>query len=90
MVGENYLEPLKEFRLIPINRNPGLRSICVAEGLGQIIEKIVMKIALTDVTSTASSLQLCAEQEGGIETMPKIYDENKTKVRMNFSTLFTL
>ena len=61
------MESLVACRLIPLNRNPGLRPIGVGEVLKRISRKVVMMISKQDVMKKTGSLQVCAEQEPGVE-----------------------
>ena len=54
-------------RLIPLDKNPGVRPIGVGEVLRRIIGKIVMKVVKKDVITSTGSLQLCAGQDAGCE-----------------------
>ena len=53
-------ESLVACRLIPLNKNPGLRPIGVEEVLRRISGKVVMMISKQDVMKAAGSLQVCA------------------------------
>ena len=59
------LEAFIACRLIPQNKNPGLRPIGVGEVLRRIAGKVSMKIFKKDVIYAAGSLQVCAGQEAG-------------------------
>ena len=62
--------PIEAFvacRLIPLNKNPGLRPIGVGEVLRRIVGKIVMNISKNDVIKSVGSLQVCAGQISGVE-----------------------
>ena len=69
-------------RLIPINKNPGLRPIGIGECLRRIIGKAVTNILKGDIQEQAGSLQLCSGVKGGIEAnihaMRAIYDDADT------------
>ena len=54
-------------RLIPLNKNPGVRRIGIAETLRRITAKAIPAIVKQDVETAAGSLQVCAGQEGGCE-----------------------
>ena len=54
-------------RLIPLDKNPGLRPIGIGEILRRIIGKAVTRILRDDIQTAAGSLQLCAGQKGGCE-----------------------
>ena len=54
-------------RLIPLDKNPGVRPIGVGEVLQRIVGKAVMRIAGLNLQCAAGSSQLCAGQIGGCE-----------------------
>ena len=54
-------------RLLPLDKNPGLRPIGVGEVLGRIIGKVVMTSLREEIISSVGSLQVCAGHEGGCE-----------------------
>ena len=59
------LESLVACKWVPLNKNPGLRSIGVGEMLKRTSEKAVMMISKQGVVNTAGSLQICAGLEAG-------------------------
>ena len=60
------------FRLIPLNKNPGVRAIGAGDVLRQIAGKVIMYIAKKRFKG---SLQVCPSQEAGSEaTIHAIYD----------------
>ena len=61
------IEAFTANRLIPLDKNPGLRPIGVGEVLRRIAGKVVMMLCKTDVTKAAGSLQVSAGQEAGAE-----------------------
>ena len=77
------LEPLLASRLIPLNKNPGLRPIGVGEVLRRIVGKIVSKVVKDDVTLSVGSLQVCAGQEAGseaaIHVIRSIFSQEETE-----------
>ena len=76
------LEAFLACRLIPLDKNPGLRPIGVGEVLRRIAGKVVMTVIKTDVEETVGSLQVCGGQSGGCEAaihaMRTIYEEEST------------
>ena len=64
---ESHLEALMACKLIPLDKNPGLRPIGIGESLRRIIGKTVMMNVKNDVCQCVGSLQTCAGQEAGIE-----------------------
>ena len=53
------LETFIASRLVPLDKNPGLRSIGVEEVLRRIAGVVVMSIVKDDVTKAVGNLQLC-------------------------------
>ena len=80
---ETPLEAFLTCRLIPLDKNPGLRPIGVGEVLQRTAGKVVMKVVKEDIKKAARCLQLCAGQEAGCEAaihaMYKIFESNETK-----------
>ena len=67
-------------KLIPLDKNPGLRPIGVGEVLGRIAGKVIMRVVKEDIEKAAGCLQLCAGQETGCEAtihaMHRIFESN--------------
>jgi len=61
------LEAYTSCRLIPLDKNPGVRPIGIGETIRRIIGKAILQIVRNDVIESAGSLQLCAGQPGGAE-----------------------
>ena len=61
------LEAFLASKLIPLDKNPGLRPIGVGELLRRILGRAVMKTFKADIQCSAGDLQLCAGQRGGCE-----------------------
>ena len=80
-VNEN-VEALMACRLIPLDKNPGLRPIGIGEVLRRIIGKMVVSVLRSDLQEGAGDLQLCAGQQSGCEVgihaMSDIYDDDDT------------
>ena len=70
-------------RLIPLNKNSGVRPIGVGEVLRRIIGKAVMKVVSADVLQATGPLQLCAGHQAGCEAavhaMKSIFQEDETE-----------
>ena len=67
------LEAFIANRLIPLNKNPGIRPIGVGEvirlfGSG-VAEKVIMDLAKKDVQQAVGSLQVCLGQDVGAEAI---------------------
>ena len=69
-------------RLIPLDKNPGVRPIGVGEVLRRIIGKAILSVIKPEILSSAGNLQLCAGQAGGCEAavhaMSDIFEEEET------------
>ena len=57
---------LMSCRLIPLDKNPGLRPIGIGEVLRRIIGKAVTSVLKTEMRDAAGGLQLCVGHEGGV------------------------
>ena len=55
------------FRLIPLNKRPGVRPISVGEVPRRIIAKAELSLFRCDIQDAAGHLQVCVGQEGGCE-----------------------
>lgn len=61
------LQAFVSCRLVPLNKNPGVRPIGVCEVVRRLVGKAVMSVVGTDVVQAAGPLQLCAGQIAGCE-----------------------
>ena len=66
-IDDNSLESFLACRLVPLDKNPGLRPIGIGEILRRIAGKVVMSISKNEVMTSVSQYQLCAGQEAGCE-----------------------
>ena len=57
-------------RLIPLDKNPGLRPVGVGEVLRRIAGKVVIKVVKEDFRKAAGGLQLCSGHEAGGKAAP--------------------
>ena len=77
------LSALMACRLIPLDKNPGLRPIGIGEVLRRIIGKMVVWVLRPDLQEAAGDLQMCVGQEGGCEAgvhaMHAIFNEDETQ-----------
>ena len=69
-------------RLIPLDKNPGIRPIGVGEVLRRIIGKTVTSFLKKDIKEAVGPLQVCAGYSAGvgaaIHTMSHVFDEEET------------
>ena len=61
------LEAFLACRLIPLDKNPGLRPIGIGETLRRILGKAVTSVLKKDVQVSVGNLQLCGGHVGGCE-----------------------
>ena len=73
------LEALTARRLIPLDKNPGVRPVGVGEVIMRVIGKCIMTVLREDIKDAAGNLQLCAGHRAGgkvaIHAMRDIYKE---------------
>ena len=76
------IEAFLSCRLIPLDKNPGVRPIGIGEVLRRIFGKALMQVIKGDVMKSAGSLQVCAGQRAGSEAavhaMNKLFEEEET------------
>ena len=85
------LEPLLASRLIPLNKNPGVRPIGVGEVLRRIIGKVVSRNSTEEIKAAAGPLQTCAGHEAGAEAAihaMKEKDETDAVILIDASNVF--
>ena len=70
-------------RLIPLDKNPGLRPIGIGELLRRITGKAITSVLKNEMMSAAGTLQLCVGIESGVEanvhSMREIFAEDDTE-----------
>ena len=83
---KNTLELSLASRLIPLDKNPGLRLISIGETLRRIIGKTVARFLKQDVMDSVGSLQVCAGQDAGCEAathaLRDIYEQEECEAVM--------
>ena len=80
-------ESLVACRLIPLNKNPGLRPIGVEEVLRRISGKVVMMISKQDVMKAAGSLQVCAIYTVNSSEVSKIKSKIKAEKEERYKNI---
>ena len=77
------LEAYLACRLIPLDKNPGVRPIGIGEVLRRILGKAILSMIRDDIQEAAGSLQVCAGHESGIEAavhaMTTVFDDDDTE-----------
>ena len=77
------IEALIARRLIPLDKNPGVRPIGIGEVMMRIIGKCMMAITKDDVKEATGNLQVCVGHQAGgeaaIHAMKKIFLDNGTE-----------
>ena len=80
------LEGFLACRLIPLNKNPGLRPIGVGKVIRRIIRKVFVSVVCNGIISSVGSLQVCASHERGCEaaihTMHTIFEDEITEAKL--------
>ena len=76
------LEPYVSCRLIPLDKNPGVRPIGIGEVLRRIVGKAIISVIKPEILESSGSLQLCAGLPSGCEAavhaMTEIYERDST------------
>ena len=82
-INPSSLEAFLSCRLIPLDKNPGVRPIGIGEVLRRIIGIAVLYIIGDDIHDAVGSLQLCTGHDNGIEAaihaMRKVVDNPATE-----------
>lgn len=82
-VDPNAITALVACRLIPLDKNPGIRPIGICEVIRRILGKAILKIVRSNVLAVTGALQLCAGQSSGCEAavhaMQSIYHDSDTE-----------
>ena len=77
------LTDLVAYRLLPLNKNTGVRPIGISEVPRRIMAKAILKTIGDDIQSAAGPLQACAGHEAGCEAaihaMKEIYSRDDTE-----------
>lgn len=77
------MEAFLACRLIPLDKNPGLRPIGIGEVVRRVVGKAIMSTFRNNVVESVGSLQTCAGHEAGCEAsvhaMREIFDEADTE-----------
>ena len=66
-VTDNSLESLMSSPFVPLDKNPGLRPICVGEVLRRLAGKIVMSVTKEDAVNASFRSQMCGRKKKGSE-----------------------
>ena len=75
-IDDSSLSPLMASRLVPLNKNPGLRPIGVGEVLRRVMGKVVISAFSEDVTTASSDAQMCgrsSDSEAVIHAMRRMF-----------------
>ena len=79
----NALEAFLSCRLIPLDKNLGLRPIGVGEVLRRVAGKVFVSTLRDDIITSVGPLQVCAGQEpvceAAVHAMHKMYKEEHTE-----------
>ena len=76
------IEAYTTCRLIPLDKNPGVRPIGIGEVIRRIIGKAITTVIKSEILESVGSLQLCAGQQAGCEAavhaMSEIFEEENS------------
>ena len=61
------LKPFLAYRLIALNKNPGVRPIGISDTARRMITKAVLKLIITNIQDVTGYTQLCGGQLAGVE-----------------------
>ena len=59
-IEHQYIKPYLANRLIPLDKNPGVRPIGISEVMRRIISNAILRVISNDIQEAAGTLQLCA------------------------------
>jgi len=78
----NLISPLVNSRLIPLDKDPGVRPIGIGEVLRRIIGKMISRHGINEIKEAAGPLQACAGHgagaEAAIHSMREIFKVDET------------
>ena len=81
--GHENIEALIARRLIPLDKNPGVRPIIIGEVFTRILGNCIMAVTREDVKLAAGNLQKCighqAEGEATIHAMKEIFKDKEVQ-----------
>jgi hypothetical protein len=84
------LEAYLACRLIPLDKNPGVRPIGIGKVLRRIVGKAILSVIKPDILNSARNLQLCASQASGCEAavhaVKDIFDAHSTDAALLIDT----
>ena len=82
LVDPDSLDTFTACRLIPLDKNPGIRPIGIGEVLRRIIGKSITSLLKPEILSSTAPLQACAGLQGGVEAaihaLRNIYEDTDT------------
>ena len=61
------LDAFPACRLVPLNKNPGVRPIAIGEAIRRIVATASLRVVLKDVMLSAGPLQTCSGVKSGCE-----------------------
>ena len=67
LVETHTIEAFLSCRLMPLEKNPGLRPVGIGEVLQRIASKVIVSVLKEDIINCTGTLQVCSGQEAGIE-----------------------
>ena len=81
-INKGSVEAFVSCRLVPLDKNPGVRPIGIGEVLRRIIGKSIIRVIKSDILESEGFLQLCTGLPSGCEAavhaMKGIFEEGET------------
>ena len=88
-INPSFLKAFTASRLVPLNKNPGVRPVGIGEGIRSIIGKSLMKCVSTEMGLATAPIQVCSGLPGGVEAavhaVRKLYEDEDTEAIIGIS-----
>ena len=81
-VDPSALESLVACRLIPLNKNPGVRPIGVGEMLRRLVAKSVLSVVRGDITEMSGAMELCAGAEAAVHAISECFEQEDVEAAL--------
>ena len=82
-INPTFLKAYTACRLVPLNKNPGIRPVGIGEVIRRIIGKSIMKCVSTEMGLATAPIQVCSGLPGGVEAavhaVRKLYEDKETE-----------
>jgi hypothetical protein len=82
-INPSFLKAFTACRLVPLDKNPGVRPVGIGEVIRRIIGKSLMKCVSTELGLATAPIQVCSGLPGGVEAavhaVRKLYEDEDTE-----------